>query len=758
MATPRNRKQLSAKPSRPEARRWAWFAILVIAGSAGSASLGAPPGPEVERRIDALLARMTIEEKVGQLQQVDGFPDTGRPRQEHFDLARRGLIGSLMNVRGAGSTNGLQRVAVEESRLKIPLLYGFDVIHGYRTIFPIPLGLASSWDPAAVERASAVGAAEASASGVRWTFAPMLAVARDPRWGRISESSGEDPYLASAMARASVRGFQGTNDADPTRLVACAKHWVAYSAAEGGRDYNAADLSERTLRSVYFPPFKAALDAGAATVMSSLNAVNDVPATANPFLLTDVLRREWKFDGLVISDYKAVEQLIAHGVAADPADAARQSIAAGIDMEEMSRLFGQHLPKLVADGKLPVATIDEAVRRVLRVKSRAGLFERPYVDQGREGKEIFTAENLAAAREVAGRCLVLLKNEGPVLPLGNRPRTIALIGPLADDRQSPMGHWLSDGRAGDVVSVLAALRSKAANQPGATKVAYAKGCEVEGGTTEGFAEAVGIAREADVAVLVLGESSEMSGEASSRSSIGLPGHQLGLVQAVHATGKPTVVVLMNGRPLAIPWVADHVPAILEAWLGGTQSGPAIVDALFGDVNPGGKLPATFPRAVGQVPLYYNHANTGRPATHFRYTSKYIDIPIGPQFPFGHGLSYTRFHLKELSLDARQIPPGGRVTASVVVENLGDRAGDEVVQLYLRDEVASVTRPVRELCGFERVTLRPGEAKTVRFSIGPEELGLYDRQMRFVVEPGGFRVTAGTSSVGGLETTFEVVER
>ena len=731
--------------------------MVVGLANGATAAPGAPPGAEVERRIDALLARMTIEEKVGQLQQVDGFPDTGRPREEHFDLARRGLIGSLMNVRGAGSTNGLQRVAVEESRLKIPLLYGFDVIHGYRTIFPIPLGLASSWDPAAVERASAVGAAEASASGVRWTFAPMLAVARDPKWGRIAESSGEDPYLASAMARASVRGFQGADYSDPTRLLACAKHWVAYSAAEGGRDYNAADLSERTLRSVYFPPFKAALDAGAGTVMSSLNAVNDVPATASPFLLTQVLRREWKFDGLVISDYKAVEQLIAHGVASDPADAARQAIAAGIDMEEMSRLFGQHLPKLVADGKLPVGTVDEAVRRVLRVKSRAGLFDQPYVDEGRERTSLLTPENLAAAREVAGRSLVLLKNEGPVLPLRGQSRSIALIGPLADERQSLLGHWLSDGRAADVVSVLAALREKVATLPGA-KVSHAKGCEVEGGTTGGFAEAVRIASEADVAVLVVGESSEMSGEASSRSSIGLPGHQLDLVKAVHATGKPTVVVLMNGRPLAIPWVADHVPAILEAWLGGTQAGPAIVDALFGDVNPGGKLPATFPRAVGQVPLYYNHANTGRPATGSRYTSKYIDVPVGPQFPFGHGLSYTRFRLKDLSLDARRITPGGRVTASVVVENFGDRPGDEVVQLYLRDEVASVTRPVKELCGFERVTLRPGEAKAVRFPIGPGQLGLYDRRMQYVVEPGEFQITAGTSSEGGLEATFEVGDR
>ena len=732
------------------------FLLVALAGIATPAALGAPPGPEVERRIDALLARMTIEEKVGQLQQVDGFPDTGRPREGHFDLARRGLIGSLMNVRGAGSTNGLQRVAVEESRLKIPLLYGFDVIHGYRTIFPIPLGLASSWDPAAVERASAVGAAEASASGVRWTFAPMLAVARDPRWGRIAESSGEDPYLASAMARASVRGFQGADYADPTRLLACAKHWVAYSAAEGGRDYNAADLSERTLRSVYFPPFKAALDAGAGTIMSSLNAVNDVPATANPFLLTEILRSEWKFDGLVISDYKAVEQLITHGVAADPADAARQAIAAGIDMEEMSRLFGQHLPKLVADGKLPVGTIDEAVRRVLRVKFRAGLFDRPYVDEGREHTSLLTPENLAAAREVAGRSLVLLKNEGPVLPLRGQPRSIALIGPLADERQSLLGHWLSDGRAADVASVLAALREKVAARPGATKVSHTKGCEVEGGTTGGFAEAVRIASEADVAVLVVGESSEMSGEASSRSSIGLPGHQLDLVKAVHATGKPTVVVLMNGRPLAIPWIADNVPAILEAWLGGTRAGHAVVDALFGDVNPGGKLPATFPRSVGQVPLYYDHANTGRPASHFRYTSKYIDVAASPQFPFGHGLSYTQFRLKGLSLDARRIPPGGRVSASVVVENVGERAGDEVVQLYLRDLVASVTRPVKELRGFERVSLRPGESKAVRFTLGPEEFGLYDRGMKFVVEPGTFRVTAGTSSVGGLEATFDVV--
>ena len=729
---------------------------LLIAATLCAAAGPAPPAPEIERRVDELLARMTLQEKVGQLQQLDSVPDVWRVRDEHRDLIPRGLVGSFLNVRGARNINEAQHMAVEQSRLKIPLLFGFDVIHGYRTIFPIPLGEASSWDPAAVERSSRIAAAEAAATGLKWTFAPMVDIARDPRWGRISEGSGEDPYLGAVMARARVRGFQGDDPSAADRILACAKHWVAYGAAEGGRDYNSVDLSEQTLRTIYFPPFRAALEAGAGSVMSSFNTINGVPASANPFTLTQVLRKEWHFDGLVVSDYESVKELLAHGVAVDGADAARQALLAGIDMEMVSRLFGNHLPRLVEQGLVPRPVLDEAVRRVLRIKFRLGLFERPYADLAREASVVGAREHRAAAREIAGRSLVLLKNDQGVLPLKPQIRSIAVLGPLADDRDAPLSSWRGDGRVEDVVTLLAGIQARAAGRPGMT-VAHARGCEIDGGSTDGFAEAVRLARQAELAIVAVGEASAMSGEAASRSSLDLPGHQLDLVKAVHATGTPTVVVLYSGRPLTIGWVADHVPAILEAWLPGTEGGNAIADVLFGDVNPGSKLPVTFPRVVGQVPLYYNHLNTGRPPqADNRYTSKYLDVPTEPLFAFGHGLSYTRFQLSNLKLSRRDIPPDGRLAVSVDVRNIGDRPGDEVVQLYIRDLVASVVRPVKELAGFERVSLQPGETKTVRFELGPERLGLYNRQLQFVVEPGEFRVIVGTSSTGGLEDRFEVV--
>ncbi|HMF38572.1 MAG TPA: beta-glucosidase BglX, partial [Isosphaeraceae bacterium] len=672
--------------------------VLTMCAAAGPA----PPGPEIERRVDGLLARMTLQEKVGQLQQLDSVPNVWRVRDEHRDLIPRGLVGSFLNVRGARNINEAQRMAVERSRLKIPLLFGFDVIHGYRTIFPIPLGEASSWDPAAAERSSQIAAAEAAATGLKWTFAPMVDIARDPRWGRISEGSGEDPYLGAVIAKARVRGFQGDDPSAADRVLACAKHWVAYGAAEGGRDYNSADLSEQTLRTIYFPPFRAALEAGAESVMSSFNTINGLPGSANPFTLTQVLRKEWHFAGLVVSDYESVKELLAHGVAMDDADAARQALMAGIDMEMVSRLFGNHLPRLVEQGLIPRSVLDEAVRRVLRIKFRLGLFERPYADEAREANVVGAREHRAAAREIAGRSMVLLKNDQGVLPLKPQIRSIALLGPLADDRDAALNHWRGDGRVADVVTLLAGIQARAAGRPGMT-VAHARGCENEGGSTDGFAEAVRLARQAQLAIVAVGEASPMSGEAASRSSLDLPGHQLDLVKAVHATGTPTVVVLFNGRPLTIGWVADHVPAILEAWLPGTEGGNAIADVLFGNVNPGAKLPVTFPRVVGQVPLYYNHLNTGRPPqADNRYTSKYLDVPSEPLFAFGHGLSYTRFQLSDLKLSRRDIPPDGRIVVSVDVRNIGDRPGDEVVQLYIRDLVASVVRPVKELAGFERV--------------------------------------------------------
>jgi beta-glucosidase len=745
--------------------------------------------PNVESRINALVARMTLAEKLGQLQMLDGEAN-GNFRPEHRELVRRGLLGSTLNVRGAARVNELQRIAVTESRLKIPVLFAFDVIHGYRTIFPVPLGEAASFDPSAAEASARVAAAEASAAGVRWTFAPMVDIARDARWGRIVEGAGEDPYLGSLMARARVRGFQGADYSAPDRIVACAKHWVAYGAAEAGRDYNTVDMSETSLRGVYFPPFKAAVDAGVGTFMSAFNDLNGVPTSANPFTLTTVLRGEWKFDGIVVSDYESVRELMNHALAADEREAARAALTAGVDVEMVSRLYNKHGEQLLKDRKLPLAAIDEAVRRVLRIKFRLGLFERPFADEARERAGLMPPAHLAAAREIAARSLVLLKNERGALPLSKSVKSIAVVGPLADSPKDMLGSWTGDGRAEDAVTLLAGIKAKVSPQ---TKVSYAKAVAVEGrgvtgnydapppaatnagGTNvaqatdeagnsttptdrEGIADAVRLARSADVTIIAVGESAEMSGEAASRTSLDLPGRQLELVRAIHETGKPYVVVLMNGRPLTINWLAENSPAILETWFAGTQGGHAIADALFGDVNPGGKLPVTFPRAVGQLPLYYNHKSTGRPPTDQKYTSKYLDAPWTPLYPFGYGLSYTQFRLSDLQLSARSIRPDGQLTATVTVENTGERAGDEVVQLYVRDVAASVTRPVKELKGFERVTLRAGERRRVEFRLAPEHLGFYNRAMRFVVEPGEFKVFAGTSSADGLEASFTVVER
>jgi beta-glucosidase len=565
------------------------------------------------------------------------------------------------------------------------------------------------------------------------------------------------------MARARVRGFQGDDFSAPDRVVACAKHWVAYGAAEAGRDYQQADVSERTLRSVYFPPFKAALDAGAATVMSAFNDLNGVPTSANRFTLTQVLRGEWRFEGFVVSDYTSIPELINHGVAADDAEAARLALSAGVDMEMVSRTYVTHGPRLVKAGKLSMADVDEAVRRVLRVKLRAGVFEEPYADEAREKATILRPEHRAAAREIAARSMVLLKNTNGVLPLSPAIGRLAVIGPLADDRPNMMGNWTGDGRAEDVVTVLEGI--KAAVTP-KTQVVHARGVSLDVKTLAGaaphnadqpaFDEAVAAARTADAIVLVIGETGDMSGEAASRASLELPGRQLELSQAIVSLGKPVAVVLMNGRPLAITWLAEHAPSILEAWFPGTEAGHAVADVLFGTVNPGGKLPVTFPRTVGQVPMYYNHTRTGRPPVEAnKYTSKYLDVPWTPLYPFGHGLSYTDFRLSNIRLSAGRIAPDGQVTVSVDVENTGTRQGDEVVQVYVTDLVRSVSPPVQDLKDFQRVSLRPGERRTVTFTLTPQSLGFYDRDMKWVVEPGEFTIRASNSSVGGLTATMEV---
>ncbi|PYP05095.1 MAG: glycosyl hydrolase [Gemmatimonadetes bacterium] len=703
-----------------------------------------------EQKIDSLLARMTLEEKLGQLNQLSV---NQQPTPEQLALVRKGLVGSFLNLTGAAATRDAQRIAVTESRLRIPLIFGHDVIHGYRTIFPIPLGEAASWDPEAVEAAARVAAREAAAAGVHWTFAPMVDIARDPRWGRIAEGSGEDPYLGSAMAAARVRGFQGADPRSPDAVLATVKHFAAYGGAEGGRDYNTVDLSERTLREVYLPPYRAALDAGAGSVMTSFNEIGGIPSTASPWLMTTVLRREWGFRGFVVSDWTAINELLNHGVAASRGDAGKLALEAGVDMDMVSRIYVDDLPALVRTGRIPVALVNEAVRRVLRAKAALGLFDDPYhgASPERERAVLLAPEHRQLARRVAEEAIVLLKNDGQLLPLGSRVRSVAVIGPLADDKVAALGSWPGRGDPRDAVTPLEGIRARA----GSVTVVYAKGCGITDTASAGFADAVTAAKQADVVVLVLGEAGDMSGEAASRANLDLPGIQPRLFEAIYATGTPIVLVLMNGRPLTIPWAAEHVPAIVESWFLGIETGPALAAVLFGDVSPSGKLPVTFPRAVGQIPLYYNHKNTGRPTGPDKYTSKYTDLPVTPLFPFGHGLSYTTFSYSDLRLSSPRITPAGTESVSVTVTNTGSREGVEVVQLYVHDEVASVTRPVRALAGFRRVSLKPGEARTVEFQLTPKELGLYNQNMKFVVEPGRFRVFVGGSSVGGLEAEFEV---
>lgn len=704
--------------------------------------------PRMDGVVDSLVALMTLEEKLGQLSQSTGG-------EVEADV-RAGRIGSFLSVYGAERTRALQRIAVEESRLGIPLLFAHDVIHGFRTIFPVPLGEAATWEPELIERAARVAAVEATAHGVHWTYAPMVDIARDPRWGRIVEGAGEDPYLGAAMAAARVRGFQGTDLAAPNTLLATAKHYTAYGGAEGGRDYNVADVSPRTLYQVYLPPFRAAVEAGVGAVMASFNEVNGIPMHAHRHLIRDVLRDEFGFAGILVSDYTGVWELLQHGVAGDSAAAAVLALGAGVDVEMVSRTYLHHLPDAVQAGRVDEALVDEAVRRVLRAKYRLGLFDDPYryADLARERTLVLTPEHRALARDVARRSLVLLKNDGHVLPLAGDLGTIAVIGPLADDSASALGAWAAAGQPRDVITVLAGIRR--AVGPG-TRVRYAPGADVAGSDSGGFAQAVGAARAADAVVLVLGEERDMSGEARNRTSLDLPGVQRRLAQAVVAIGKPVVAVLMNGRPLSVPWLAEHVPAVLEAWYPGVETGTAVADVLFGAYDPSGKLPVSVPRTVGQVPIHYNHKNTGRPPREEeRYTSKYLDAPWTPLYPFGHGLSYTTFEYGEPRLSRDAIGPADTLTVEVTVTNTGGRAGEEVVQLYLRDDVASVTRPVRALRGFRKIALEPGETRTVGFRLGPDDLALYDESMRRVIEPGTFTVFVGGSSVGGREARFRVV--
>ena len=709
------------------------------------------------RFVDSILARLTLEEKLGQLNQVSGLGNPTGPggTPASYEQIRRGEIGSFLNVVGADTTRKIQRIAVEESRVHIPLLFALDVIHGYRTTFPVPLAEAASWNPAAAERSARVAATEAAANGLHWTFAPMVDIARDPRWGRIVEGAGEDPYLGSFMARARVRGFQGNSLRSLDAIAATAKHFAGYGAAEGGRDYNIADVPERTMREVHLPPFHAAVCAGVATLMASFNEVAGTPAHANPHLTSEILRREWGFEGMVVSDWTGVAELLQHGVGADRGAVGKLALEAGVDMDMVSEIFRKDLPVLVRSGRVSQSVVDEAVRRVLRLKYRLGLFDNPYrsSDAARERAMTLTSDNRAAARDVARQTMVLLKNDRNVLPLRKDLGTLAVIGSLATDTVAVLGNWVGMGRKADAMSVLDGIKRAVSPQ---TRVLYARGASPVSEDTTGIAEAVSVVRRAQAVVLVIGEIPDMSAEAASRASIDLPGAQLQLAKAVQATGVPTVVVLMNGRPLAIQWLHDNVPAILETWFAGIEAGPATADVLFGDYNPGGKLPVTFPRSTGQVPIYYAHRNTGRPPQQEnKYSSKYIDIPWTPLYPFGYGLSYTTFTISAPRLSRATLTSGDSLRVEVDVANTGNVAGDEVVQLYVRDDVASLTRPVKELRGFRRMSLKPGETNTVRFVLSSDDLAFYDANMRRVVEPGRFTVFVGASSDAVKEAHFDL---
>jgi len=753
---------------------------------------------DIETRVEALLKQMTLEEKIGQTVQYSAGFATGPSASNltYDELVAKGQVGSMLNVVGAERTNHYQHIAMEKSRLHIPIIFGLDVIHGHHTTFPVPLAVAASWDPAAAETVARVAAEEARADGITWVFSPMVDIARDPRWGRIIESNGEDPYLSSALARAWVKGYQQDDLSKPDSVAACVKHFAAYGAAIAGRDYNAVDMSELTLRQVYLKPYHAAVEAGVATVMTSFNSINGVPATADPFTLTQILRREWHFDGFVVSDWGAVGELKNHSIGDGPT-VARKALLAGTDMDMEGDLYGTVIAAQVRSGKIPEKAIDQAVRRILRVKFALGLFDHPFTHAGSPYTP--TPERREAARKVADETMVLLKNDpvegvGALLPLSARTKKVALIGPMADDALDLLGAWTVAGNPQDVITLKSALTDRLGD-----KLTYAQGCGLLSGEDEKIlksvsftgtetamdlsvsddektiADAVETARKADVAILALGESTNwMEGEASSRAHLGFTGNQEKLLEAVVSTGKPVILVVLAGRPLELKWAAEHVPAILEAWSPGIEAGPAVADVLFGDVNPSGKLPSSFPRAVGQEPLYYAQTPTGRPAhgeltglprnAAEKFVSRYMDEPNSALFPFGWGLSYTRFSyskpvLDRISVPVREIADNHQpvATVSVDVRNTGSIKGTEVVQLYIRNTEASVEQPLRELKGFSRVTLAPGETKHVTFPLGFDELNFYGVDAKTTIEPTTYTIWVGGSSLAAAETSLKIAE-
>jgi beta-glucosidase len=739
----------------------------------GRENLYEDPAQPVERRVKDLLQRMTLDEKIGQLWQVDlpKYPDAAAA-----DRVRRGEVGSCLGsdatVESAVMRNRLQHIALEESRLGIPLIFGHDVIHGFRTIFPIPLAQACAWEPELFEQTETIAAREAAAAGVDWTFAPMVDLARDPRWGRIAEGFGEDPWLGAVDAAACVRGFQGPNVAATNRVVACLKHFAGYGAAEGGRDYNTTEISEFTLRNFYLPPFQAGVDAGALTVMSAFNCLSGFPASANRHALTDILRGEWKFPGFVVSDYESVGELVEHGVAADASEAARLALTAGVDMEMISRTYHDTLKQSIKQGAISRKVLDEAVRRVLTVKFQKGLFDRPFTDETRCPAAFLQPDALALARTAAAKSCVLLKNEKQVLPLSPLTRKIALIGPMAENTQELVGPWHSRAHANDLISLAEAIREQAGSN---FELTVARGCvlvepgvikvprdittylPLPGGptTAKEIADAVELAKAADVVLLAVGEPLDWSGEDASRSELDLPGMQPQLFDAVAATGKPVVVVLFNGHPLAIPQIQQKAAAILEAWFPGTQGARGVADILFGNAEPAGRLTTTFPRNVGQVPFYYNHFNTGRPGFG-EYKGNYVDVPTLPLYPFGFGLTYTTFAFGAVQLATNQVSMSGRLSVRASIRNSGQRAGSAVAELYIRALASSAgPRPVRELKGFSKVLLPPGETYTVSFDVPSRELGYFDAKGRWLVEPGAYQVWIAQDAASGEPAAFEL---
>jgi beta-glucosidase len=739
---------------------------LPAAPAQALASKTGKAGKTIDQRVDSVLRLMTLEEKIGQMNQYNGDWDATGPITkdgDKQDQIRKGMLGSMLNVTGVEHTRTLQEIAMQ-SRLKIPLLFGQDIIHGYRTIFPVPLAEASSWDTAAIQLSARIAATEASAAGVHWTFAPMVDIARDPRWGRVMEGAGEDPYLGSVIAAARVKGFQGKGLGNTDALMACAKHFAAYGAAIGGRDYNSVDMSERTLWEIYLPPFKAAVDAGAATLMNSFNDLNGIPASGNKYLQREILKGKWNFKGFVVSDWGSIGEMIQHSFVKDNYEAALAAVTAGSDMDMESRSYINNLAKLVKQGKVKMPLIDEAVKRILRKKFEMGLFDDPFkfCNAAREQQQWNNPENLKAEKIIAEKSIVLLKNENHVLPLSKQAlqgKTIALIGPFVKGIRDNLGFWSYDwpDDSSRIVSQWQGVQNKLG---GNTRLLYAKGCAIADTSRADFKDAVDVAAQADIIIMSVGEARDMSGEAKSRSNIHLPGVQEELIKAVHATGKPVIVMINAGRPLVFNWTADNVPAILYTWWLGTKAGDAIADVLFGDYNPSAKLPISFPRTEGQIPVYYNYLSTGRPAPNDSetfYRSGYIDLPNSPKFPFGYGLSYTNFTYSDIELSSSSMNAGQAIKAGITVTNTGNYDGEETVQLYIRDMVASVVRPVKELKGFQKIFLKKGESKQVMFTINIDRLKFYNAELKYVAEPGEFKLFIGGNSRDVKEAGFTLKE-